>query len=247
MKKKEEERRYLGYFLDLRPDLKFEEIQEDERPDFVCSTNGKTIGIELTRFFFPSKNETSSQAMDAYRQQLAQELRIEHIRRNLPAITVYVHLYEATHLINKATRQVLKAELLDFVSANLEVFDKSACFGHELLPENLMDKGVDQISVLRLPTLTDPFWALSHAEFIPESRSSLIQAIVSEKSAHISEYRKKASTVWLVIISGTGGLGSIIDFDHDVLTATYQSNFERVFLFRTYGRSVHELKLAGTA
>jgi hypothetical protein len=50
--------------------------------------------------------------------------------------------------------------------------------------------------------------------------------------------------LWLLIVSGSGGLHSMVDFDGDVLTASYASSFDRIFLLRTFGSSVHELKRA---
>jgi hypothetical protein len=91
--KKKNERRYLDAFLELRPDLQLADIQHCERPDFICSARGVTTGIEMTRFFFPSRGRISPQAVNEYRDQLTHTLREEHSKRGFPPAHVSVQLF----------------------------------------------------------------------------------------------------------------------------------------------------------
>jgi len=241
---KGEERQYLDVFAQLRPDLSFESIRECERPDFICSVAGVTTGIEMTRFFYPSSSRVTPQAVNGYRDQLASNLRAEHSKRGLPPLHVSVHLFSEEKLLARQARQRLMTCLLDFVGQHIPPQGPHVEFDYDSMNAELIDLGVDRIAVLRSAALKKPFWALPYAAFIPDSNASLIQGIVTEKSACASEYRKKASSLWLLIVSGSGGLHSIVDFDGDVLTASYASSFDRIFLLRTFGSSVHELKLA---
>jgi hypothetical protein len=152
-----------------------------------------------------------------------------------------VHFYSEKFLVRAEGRALLVEALLDFVQCNIPTPDTHAEFGYSEFPRSLHEAGVDRLSVWNLPKLTKPFWSVPYASFIPESRSELIQNIVNAKFPLVAEYKMKVSAVWLLIVSGTGGLHSIIDFDQDVLTTSYYSAFDRIFLFRTFGPSVHEL------
>jgi len=44
-------------------------------------------------------------------------------------------------------------------------------------------------------------------------------------------YRKKAPAVWLLIVVRTEGLHSILDFDRDILTASYTTAFDGSLFF----------------
>jgi len=233
---------YFDAFVERRPDLALTEVRESERPDFICLASGILTGIEMTRFFFPSVDGIPPQAINGYRDQVAQSLREEHLRRALPPLHASVHLFSDDKLLSGAARRQMTVALVDFVGSNIPAIGPGVEF--QDLPAALVDLGVDRISVIRTAALTRPTWSLPYASYIPESRSSMVQAIITEKSALAGEYRKQASALWLMIVSGTDGLHSIIDLDGDVLSTLYASDFDRVFLFRTFGPSIHELKTA---
>lgn len=146
-----------------------------------------------------------------------------------------------TSITSETGRDALEAALFAFVGCNIPSEGPHVDFDWRDLPESLLDLGVHAIPVLRHANLTKPFWSLSEGSFVPESESPLVQAILDKKNPRVPVYRKKAAAVWLLILSGTEGLHSILDFDRDVLTARYTTEFDRLFVFRTYGPSTHEL------
>lgn len=237
--KKDVERRYLDAFAKWA-DLALTDICESERPDFICSAAGIVTGIEITRFFFPSVDRVPPQAVNGYREQVAQILREEHSQRGLLPLHGSVHLFSEEKLLSNVSRRQLALSVLDFVESRVPPIGPHVEFDD--LPAPLNSLGVDRITVIRTAALTRPTWSLPYASFIPESLSSVVQAVITSKSSLVGEYRKKAPVIWLLIVSGTNGLHSIIDFDRDVLSASYTSAFDRLFLLRTFGPSVHELR-----
>jgi hypothetical protein len=237
---KDEERLYLTRFCDLRTDLCVSDIRASERPDFICTADGIVTGVEVTRFFFPATGGISPQAVNRYRDQLSQALCTEHSRRGLPPLHASIHLFSEDKLLARATRSHLVDALLNFVQTKIPEMGRTVEFDD--LPPALSELGVNCISLIRVKALTRPTWSLPYASYIPESHSALVQAIITGKSDLAAKYREKAAFLWLLIVSGTSGLHSIVDFDGDILTASYASAFDRVFLFRTFGPSVHELK-----
>jgi hypothetical protein len=173
---------------------------------------------------------------------LANELREEHLKTNITPVQVSIILFRDDALFKPIQRSALKNELLAFVSQHIPPPGPYVEFDLDSLPESLLEKGVDMVTIFHNTELTNPCWSMSYAATIPESNSSIIQGIISKKATLIPEYRKKADKLWLLILSGPDGLHSTVNFDKDVLTHCYSSEFDRLFLFRTSGGSAHELK-----
>lgn len=241
--KKDEERYFLREFLKLHLGLEVTALADSEEPDFLCLSDGQRTGIEVTRFFFPSSGPLPPQAVSRYRREFGQRLRAHHSGTGMPPVTVTIHMANDTAIVSETGRDALEAALFAFVGRNIPPPGPHVSFDWSNLPELLLDLGVHAISVLRHPNLTKPFWSLSEGSFVPESESPLVQAILDKKNPRVPSYRKKAAAVWLLILSGTEGLHSILDFDGDVLTARYTTAFDRLFVFRTYGPSTHELMI----
>ena len=240
---KADERYFLEGFLRLHPGLEISALAESEEPDFLCLASGRPTGIEVTRFFFPSYGPLPPQAISRYRREFGERLRAHHAASGLPPVTVSVHISNDTAIVTKTGRAALEGALFSFVGHNIPAVGSHIEFDERNLPESLLDLGIHAISVLHHPNLTKPFWSLAEGAFVPESESSLIQSILNKKNFRLPVYRKKAPMVWLLILSGSEGLHSMLDFDRDVLTANYKTDFDRLFVFRTYGPSTHELRI----
>ena len=245
--KKDEERHFLTEFLKLHSGLGASAPVDSEEPDFQCLVADRPTGIEVTRFFFPSSGPRPPQALSRYRREFARHLRANHAGTGMPPVMVTVHLASDTAVVSKTGRTALETALFAFVGRNLPHEGPHVDFDWRDFPEALLDLGVHTISILRPRNLTKPFWSLSESSFVPESGSPLVQAILDKKSNRLPTYRKKAPAVWLLIVFGTEGLHSILDFDGDILTASYTTAFDRLFVFRTYGPSTHELRINRTS
>jgi hypothetical protein len=223
------------------PGLRGLKIIDSESPDFLCEVTGVPTGIEVTRFFFPVSGGFPPQTAEAYRRRLGDALTGEHLQSTITPVQVSVRMYRDDALFKPVTRAALKKELFSFVSHRIPPPGPYVEFGSESLAGSLCDKGVDSITIINA-NLTRPCWSFSYASFIPESSSSIVQGIINEKDRLVSKYRQKADKLWLLILSGAEGLHSTVGFDRDVLTHKYATDFDRLFLFRTFGASAHELK-----
>jgi hypothetical protein len=240
--KKERERFFLDAFIERRLDLGILNPCESESPDFICTASGVRIGIEVTQFYFPSESKRPPQAIDAYRGKLTCQLQELHKIGDYLPVHVSIHFWSEENLLTAPARRLLAERILSFVAVHIPPIGPHVEHRMDDEAVDLLDMGVDSIIMIRTASLTKGTYAIGHGAFIPESRSNLIQDILDQKASLIPEYRKKAKALWLLILSGTGGLHSIIDFDRDVLTAEYSTEFDRVFVFRTFGPHIHELK-----
>jgi hypothetical protein len=240
--KKDSERYYLKEFLKLMPELQGLKPIDSEGPDFLCDVVGTLTGVEVTRFFFPTAGRFPPQAAEAYRSRLTSELRDEHLNSTITPVHVSVYMYRDDALLKPNQRSALKKELFAFVAHRIPPPGPHIEFDSESLSQSLCEKGVDSIVILHHTKLTRPYWSFPYASAIPESSSSIVQGIIDKKARLVPKYRKRADRLWLLILSGTDGLHSTVYFDNDVLTHKYSTDFDRLFLFCTFGASAHELK-----
>ena len=237
--KKRGERYFLQEFLKLMPELTELSPIDSEAPDFLFDVAGARIGIEVTRCFLPSDQRT--RAVESYRERLARELQQEHRGSGLLPAHVSVHMHKETAFLTTSRRELLKRELLTFVSGRIPPPGPHVEFDFEVLPQPLLELGVEDVWILNQEI--EPSWCFGYANSLPESCSSIIQDILNQKAPRIAKYRKKADKVWLLILSGTEGLHSIVHFDRDILSHEYSTDFDRVFLFRTFGPVARELRI----
>jgi hypothetical protein len=203
---------------------------------------GDCLGIELVRFVFPHHAGPSPVAIDSYRNQLAKFLRKEHTVRQIPPVHVSVHFSQEQLLLSASGRSDLAEKLFAFVAANIPPEGLHVSYDFDDLPSELYALGVSSINIIRNAKLTKPFWGFPNASFVPESTAEQVQALIDKKSSNLANYRKQADRNWLLIISGTQGLQSILDLDAGLLDTDYVTGFDRLFLFRAFGGTVHELK-----
>ena len=239
---KDTERYYLHEFLKLMPEFQGLKPIDSEGPDFLCDVAGILTGIEVTRFFFPTSGRLPPQAVEVNRRRLGDELREEHLKSTILPVHVSVRIYRDDALLKRDQRAALKKELFTFVSHHIPPPGPYVEFDSESLSKSLCEKGVDEIWIFHDAKATGPCWSFSYASVIPESCSSIVQGIIDKKARRLPKYRKKADKLWLLILSGPDGLHSTVYFDKDVLSHKYSTDFDRIFLFRTFGASAHELK-----
>ena len=238
--KKDTERYFLKEFFKLVPELQALSPTDCEGPDFLCEVAGQQVGIEVTRFFFPSTGGLPPQASEGYRSRLADELRDEHLKSGTTPAHVSVYMYRDDALLQPRQRIALRKELFAFVSGRIPPPGPCVEFDSGYLPKSLSESGIDSIKIINAKN-TSPCWSLPYASFLPESYPSTIQGIIHKKDMLVPKYRAKAEKLWLLILSGTDGLHSTMYLDRGILTHKYKTNFDRLFLFRTFGASAHEL------
>jgi hypothetical protein len=133
-----------------------------EPPDFLCDVGGSRVGIEVTRFFFPTDSHPPPQAAETKRMSLAKELREEHLKTNITPVHVSIIFFRDDALLKASQRSALKKELLAFVSQHIPPPGPAVEFDLDSLPESLLEKGVDMITIINAE-LTSPCWSLSYA------------------------------------------------------------------------------------
>ncbi|HZX32557.1 MAG TPA: hypothetical protein VFF03_14480 [Rhodocyclaceae bacterium] len=95
----------------------------------------------------------------------------------------------------------------------------------------------------RLDVITKTFFNSPGATWIAKLTREDIYRALSGKDRKYLVYRARCDEVWLVINADIESMATWFEFDGEVLTDTFTTRFDRVFLVRHFGGKAHELKL----
>jgi len=102
---------------------------------------------------------------------------------------------------------------------------------------------VHLVSAWRFSSLERSFFSTPSAAFIPDmSREDIERALLS-KANKVERYRQKCDQIWLVINCDGRNLSNVFDVDEELFRTTFETPFDRVFVFRHMAKKVHELYL----
>jgi hypothetical protein len=216
---------------------------KEEEPDFVlkASVDGQ-IGIELTEYFQDTERGLGS------KQERVRRLRVRLIDT---AMAVYRELLPHTPMrvtflwwdseLSDRTVNAVAGRVVKLVIEKT----RNAADGYSQIPINdddlarwQLDEHFSDIMLCRCRPGHGNMW-YSPVVAYPYTTPDRIQGIIAEKEEKLGKYRQKCSRVWLLI---HGKLGSI-EMSDEVLGHTYETDFERVYLFDVDGGPV-ALRLA---
>jgi hypothetical protein len=92
-------------------------------------------------------------------------------------------------------------------------------------------------------------WDVARSTAVPSLTQEQIQAKIDEKEKRLDEYRNRCNQVsrcyqvWLLIVFDSSAPSSHFDTPTEVLTTSYKSNFDRVFLMNLFSNSILPLSL----
>ena len=84
------------------------------------------------------------------------------------------------------------------------------------------------------------FGGLGSTWAAPLARADVERALLS-KNPKYSTYRKKCEEAWLIINADTRLMSTWFQSDSASFDAQFETDFERVFVFRHFGSKLHEL------
>jgi hypothetical protein len=245
--KKNYERELLNRFAEANPALAITSVRDFERPDFICNTADGECGIEVADFVFNPENAHHSLGIASDRRKMQKELESAHRDRRLPPLNVWVRLLWHNKLKDANFRMELKDLLLDLITTNGSTAWPPFTLKRMELGESLYSRGVSSVTMIGGPSISRTLWSFPHAAFIPESEPDMIQSLINKKNAKVAAYRNRTPRNWLLITAGPLGLDSMIEATDSILSARYPTEFDRVFLFRTFGSHTHELRIGRDA
>lgn len=245
--KKEAELWQFERFVVVMPALQGLEVIESEEPDFLIKLSGKTLGIELTELYHePPEDGVPLQAQEVLRLRTAKAAQRLYAAKGLPSLHVSVY-FNPSYVLSKRDVLRLSTSISDLVARNAphpgQLFtEEYGWVNRDYFPEE-----INSISAWHVPSLTEPFFSSPSASFIPTLEESDIERVLRSKEPKVQRYRERCHEIWLLVSFDQGRLSTCFEHDEEVLRRRYASSFDRVFLLRHIGNTLHELQVVRAA
>jgi hypothetical protein len=84
-------------------------------------------------------------------------------------------------------------------------------------------------------------WGPNYGYAVPGVSIDLIEERLRDKESRLDEYRRRCDEVWLLIVTDTGTRASHFDVPGSVVSATYSTGFERLYLLIIFHHSLLRL------
>jgi hypothetical protein len=237
------ERSYLDRFINAFPALDGESITRPERhPDFLVSQpGGCCIGIEITRMFRKKlTGRDQMQAQETLRSRILASAKSAYDKARHPPAYVSVFFSRGDE-ITKTDVHPLIERLLAVVTANIPPMGECREILYDDFPQDALPDVFDDVSIYRCAEMAGSEWTAPDAYFQPTYGAEHVQSKLDEKNGLYASYRKHASVVWLIIVVDDSFPSSDIAVSSEALRQTYESKFDRTFLFTCSTRAINEL------
>jgi hypothetical protein len=253
MRKRKEEvqradlERFVAKYFPQRP----EGLEHGDKPDLTFANDGKTVGIEHTRIFWPpdSISGAAPHAQQAAQHQIVKTAWEQHSALSPRKLWLLV-AFE-----NKTTYK--KREIQAVASSLARVAHEGAahipCQPEQIVWHKVgsweyqrqgreFPPGITRIDfqvVDHKPGLE--LWGPRYAYMVPHLSAERVQEIVSAKEAKLKDYRVRCDECWLLIVVDTGVPSSHFEVDEDLVATEFSTSFSKLVVFRSVHAEIFEL------
>ncbi|MCJ7543158.1 MAG: hypothetical protein MUP47_01115 [Phycisphaerae bacterium] len=239
-KKKERERWYLNRFKEIFPSFPEGGIEESEDPDFLLGTSREGIGIEITNLYRSSKRRGGSllKRQDSLREQVLREAKRIWDDESRGPILVYVHFNDGKQLCNGGVK-ALAHRLVELVGQHSLAVGASGVANWKSFPKEGL-----RVAIYRHARMQESYWLASQFVVVPALSFELVQAALREKDSKCTEYRKKCSELWLLLVVDGSSKSSMFFIPETIAQTPFEAQFDRAFLYCDSDRKYWQLSLS---
>ena len=237
------ERRHLAAFREACAEFPDGSIRQQEAPDFLIG--GGRVGLEETGIYRPYGDGISSikeQKTLTARIVSCAERRAFHVR--LPPLFVSVYFGE----VKKQRAPLLAERLAAIVACNVPESGGNVSLHRNQISEAWWPRELRRVVITRGPGSVGQNWEASGgAECSACLTPDLMQQRILTKNAKLPGYRGSLDESWLLLVVDDASRAGHFKVPSETLGQTYHSGFDRIWLLRTFGRRVDEIRVGRDA
>lgn len=230
-----EEDYYFNAFKDLYCKLPIGEYIRCEQPDYIIKTADKVIGVEITQVFtdnYIDKNNNKKRT-EVLRRMLGQRL-CERMAKIVP--------YNFVLSIDFSSKIFSQSEI-DKIVRNCIRYLTGIPFVKNHRPIDVFNFGdlpneIDKMNIFYYPSLKKPFFSETDSGILPDLSPQHLQVVLDKKHKALKKYRQ-CDEHWLLLIVLETYLS---DSFGDISIPQFETEFQRVFLYRYAKKKIVELK-----
>lgn len=244
--KKEMERWRLERFKNLIRDFPSGDIQPTEEPDFLVHAADRIVGVELTDLHRGTPpGQIPEQASEAMRKRVIARAQELYTAQKQPPVIVSFFLDDRVH-IKKQEVEGFATELASIVGKNLPAPNSTVEVPTDWDDARELPSILHSLSIHRRDVLTDTFFNAPGATWLPTLNREDIERALASKDPKYDNYRAKCNEAWLVINADIETMATWFEFDPGVLSSSFKTRFDRVFLVEHFGGRAHELAITSS-
>jgi hypothetical protein len=243
-KQDEEEISILKYFSKKYSDFPKGKLVKTESPDFILKINPrKSIGIELTKLAqskFLNQEFTPHQIESLEKDIVKKAKMIYESKHNLK---FYLNVFFPGNLkISKNNSSKLANDIAQLI--HNKTFEKDSGSYYSInIEKSELPEYIDSILIIYHPEVKGSIWNNAGGYSVPELSKELLEHRINKKEEKLNLYQKrKINKFWLVITADTFERSTSFNIHNKIDNWTFDSKFDKIFLFELFGRKIYELK-----
>jgi hypothetical protein len=218
---------------------------EESQPDFRVFSAQRVVGIEHTEIYHKGGGRgIPLQARETYMEQITRRAQKIYESRENPPVSVWPS-FSTNARLGSSNVDSLAEQLADIVEDNLPPKGESADLKQSWSAADRLPRQFYAVRILRYGGPDAQFWFPPMSGFEPELPVSLVKERIEAKNAKRSDYRSRCDAVWLLIVVDGSRPSTFFDVSGQALRETYDSSFDRTYLFDFQKREAHQLATTG--
>lgn len=231
----------INRFLKLIEDAPRGTIDHPDPPDAVITSGDSCVAIEHTRVFRPTSPGQNLRAHERRTDNITDKAKeiFEDGRDNVLQVTLYFddriqlarsdedEIAEATAAVVSAHTPPVGSEWR-LESWRFQVADQP------------FPRALEAIWIHNVPKW-GPLWSVARSTLVPDLTVQVVQERITEKEAKLGSYRKACDEVWLLLVVEGFAPSSHWSFERFPVSHTFDTSFDRLFLYHQFGAEVREL------
>ncbi|MBU9491753.1 hypothetical protein [Burkholderia multivorans] len=231
----------LECFKSFIADFPKGEVVPTEEPDFLIRGHGHIVGIELTDLHHQTApGRIPEQASEAMRRRVVARAQEIYISRQLQPVMASFFLDDRIH-IKKSEVEALAEEFANVIAANCPAPNSSIEVPQGWEDTRALPSILHSVSIRRLDVVTKTFFSAPGATWVPTITREDVERALSGKELKYDSYMTKCDEVWLVINTDTESMTTYFEFDPEILSRPFSTQFDHVFLVQHLARKAYEL------
>ena len=239
-KKRPRERFLLEQFFEAANIAAIIQNEEGEAPDFIVEVDGKIIGVELTDLFILDGNHPNNlQASESLADRIIAEACSIYSSFNKPPLHVRVAFRPCANL-KAVNRSDVSRAIAGIVVKRIPAPGARFRWYGNRETDSLANL-VSSIHITGAHIDGRNRWVAVGAGWVATESQSVLQRRIDEKAALLESYRLRATTNWLLLVTGGTKPSQFIEPPLPQIARATFSPFERTFFFEPFRRIVIEL------
>lgn len=217
---------------------------EREAPDFVISFEGRRIGLEVTELFIDGDGRSlQPQARSSIGSRIAMRARSRYEQLGGKPLHVSIGLTLGNEL-RSVNRDQLAESLAEFLLALDPPLDQYVSWQRSYQDDPLPAE-VHYLHILAVPSWSMAHWYVPESGWVAPLEEGLLQAVVDEKAAKLSDYQRAAAEIWLLIAVKGWSASQLFEIRSNLRPERVTSPFSRTYYLSAFDGQV--LRLGSSA